>query len=251
MGPAFFMESLNGRFLCPDQQHRRWQQVHLHHLGDERVILPNVTLGLNNGAVINFGTQSNVDVSVLGTRVSNLQLGLPQNARFHIGAGAAFLGFEPCDANGGLKMEGPLNDALNVGVATVNFFGGAGDDLVFGAAAASAFFFADGGAGGDPLFGGLDSDFLYGGLGHDRMDGGAGDDLMLGDFELDTLHGGSGDDTILGEDGDDLIEAGRGDDEIDGGAGLDTGFWAAGDMTGSPAATATIRLEQRGAMMCC
>jgi hypothetical protein len=90
--------------------------------------------------------------------------------------------------------------------------GGAGDDLMVGAAER------------DNLFGGGGADRLLGRDGEDLLAGGAGADLLLGANGHDELSGlgpNSGSDVGRGGDGDDTIELGAGPDRAYGGRGRD------------------------------
>lgn len=129
------------------------------------------------------------------------------------------------DAFGNLLAE--ENDTL---------FGGAGSDMVHGAAGndhldggtesdivigGSGFDTLYGGTGDDELSGGSENDDIHGGEGADALIGGAGADVMWGDAGHDTLRGGEGDDRMDGGAGSDLLNGGLGDDVIEGGQGDD------------------------------
>lgn len=102
--------------------------------GNALVVLPNVTLGSTSGAAIGFGAFNDVDVSVLGTLTSNLQINLPTNSSFHVGAGASFLSFEPDYGNAALYMDGAnsiaqINGTFNA-QETIGILSGGGGNTV-------------------------------------------------------------------------------------------------------------------------
>jgi hypothetical protein len=82
----------------------------------------------------------------------------------------------------------------------VEFFGGAGDDI---------------------LLGGTSDDLLSGAAGHDLLLGGRGNDLLIGGSGHDRIFGEQGDDTIVGNAGDDRMFGGSGIDDITPGPGKD------------------------------
>ena len=86
-----------------------------------------------------------------------------------------------------------------------------------------------GGAGGDVLRGGDDSDQIDGGAGVDFVCGGSGDDRLLGGAGLDLIQGGLGNDHLDGGAGTDVRWGGPGDDQLQGGAGTDFILGEAGD----------------------
>ena len=71
----------------------------------------------------------------------------------------------------------------------VNFYAGAGNDLMGGSARNDNLW---GGTGNDTLLGYDGNDSLYGEDGNDQLSGGAGYDLLRGDAGDDTLFGGVG-----------------------------------------------------------
>jgi serralysin len=116
-------------------------------------------------------------------------------------------------------------------------YGGAGDDVLLGAARE-----ADGGPGRDSITGGRivrggdGGDRLVGGTiteggpgnddirgqgGTDLVHGNSGDDVVRGGTGDDELYGGPGNDTIYGNSGDDVVQGGPGRDTLSGGPGRD------------------------------
>ena len=80
-----------------------------------------------------------------------------------------------------------------VGLDSLTFDGGGGDDTL------------DGSAANGPLLG-------RGGTGDDSLTGGSGDDVLLGESGADTLDGGAGDDILIGGLGRDMLTGGAGAD---------------------------------------
>lgn len=135
---------------------------------------------------------------------------------------------------------GDSGDLADLTGGNDTFFGGAGDDTVFGGDNNDSLFggdgddFVGGGNGADDLFGDAGNDTLSGGNARDVLDGGAGDDSLLGGNSLDTLFGGDGNDILeggggaddlFGGAGDDTLSGDGGSDELTGGAGSDTFIW--------------------------
>lgn len=110
-------------------------------------------------------------------------------------------------------------------------WGGAGDDLVYGA---NGFDTLGGGAGDDILRGYDAPDVIYGGAGNDTLLGGAGDAELFhreaggGYTATEELYGGPGNDQLSGEAGDDKLYGGTGNDMLIGGQGHDTMTGGAG-----------------------
>lgn len=107
-------------------------------------------------------------------------------------------------------------------------FGGAGDDIITGAANSDTIF---GGDGNDVLSGLGGTDFVFGDGGNDKVNGGDGNDMA---------GGGAGDDTVNGDAGDDHVSGGDGADVVNGGDGCDVLFgdnYAAGEGPGDGADT--------------
>ncbi len=128
----------------------------------------------------------------------------------------------------GAELYGQAGNDLFLGSKQDDtLFGGAGNDALIG-----VFF---GGTGNDLLYGDDGDDTLYGAAGNDTLYGGAGNDILLGDGTLlgaagnDALFGGDGNDTLDGGAGNDLIEGNNGDDTIIGGEGNDALSGGAGD----------------------
>src|SRR6266436_5224614 len=88
-----------------------------------------------------------------------------------------------------------------------------------------------GGAGNDVLTGGSGADQLFGGAGNDTLNGKGGDDLLFGGAGNDVLIGGTGSDQMFGEAGNDRMiwNPGEGSDLMEGGDGTDTAEVNGGD----------------------
>ncbi|MET7569479.1 calcium-binding protein [Streptomyces sp. NPDC005492] len=80
---------------------------------------------------------------------------------------------------------------------------------------------ADGGTGGDLIYGGPGAQTLSGGIdaGNDTILGGTGNDTIYGQAGNDILYGNSGNDTIYGNSGNDKLYGGPGTDKLSGGPG--------------------------------
>ena len=89
-----------------------------------------------------------------------------------------------------------------VGIDSLTFNGGDGNDTLDGSAANGPLL-GRGGAGDDLLIGGSGRDVLLGGAGNDTLQGGAG---------ADTLNGGTGNDILIGGLGRDVLTGGPGAD---------------------------------------
>ncbi len=104
---------------------------------------------------------------------------------------------------------GALGDELSGGTQSDALFGGAGGDTLRGA------------EGNDHLEGNAGDDWLVGGNGQDKLYGGQGKDSLEGGEGSDDLFGGADDDTLEGDAGEDTLEGGAGNDKLDGGTGYD------------------------------
>ena len=91
-----------------------------------------------------------------------------------------------------------------VGIESLTFNGGGGNDTLDGSAANGPLL-ARGGAGDDRLAGGSGNDVLRGGTGQDRLVGGAGADVLDGGTGNDILIGGLGRDVLTGGFGADVF----------------------------------------------
>ncbi len=91
-----------------------------------------------------------------------------------------------------------------VGIDSLTFNGGGGNDTLDGSAASGPLR-AQGGAGDDRLAGGSGNDVLGGGTGRDRLTGGAGADVLDGGAGSDVLIGGLGRDVLTGGPGADVF----------------------------------------------
>ena len=94
--------------------------------------------------------------------------------------------------------------AQAVGIESLTFNGGGGNDTLDGSAANGPLR-AHGGAGDDRLAGGSGNDVLRGGTGQDRLAGGAGADVLDGGRGNDILVGGLGRDVLTGGFGADVF----------------------------------------------
>ena len=116
---------------------------------------------------------------------------------------------------GGVRLEaGDRDDKLDVmdnlpGGLAVTLDGGAGNDVLRGAASTDT---------ADKLLGGDGNDKITGGIGADAIEGGAGDDELDAQEGPDVVHGGDGNDKLLADDwqeqSTDVIDGGAGYDEI-------------------------------------
>jgi len=126
--------------------------------------------------------------------------------------------------------------AAGTGAQGVRFWGGDGNDILYGANDHDKLYGeADddiliGYGGDDELHGGDGKDTLWGGAGRDFLDGGSEDDKLIGGHGADVLYGGDGDDTLVGDAtylyGTDWYPSGddqnlHGGDYLHGGAGND------------------------------
>ncbi len=84
-----------------------------------------------------------------------------------------------------------VNSLAGTSITSVQFTGGAGNDLLDGRDTATPLT-GYGDEGNDTLYGGTGNDRLYGGAGNDRLYGGAGNDLLSGGLGNDVLSGGLG-----------------------------------------------------------
>jgi len=98
----------------------------------------------------------------------------------------------------GRVTGGHGNDHLSGGeVASVNFWGGPGDDVL----EAESFAHLIGGHGDDRLLGGDDHQFMDGGPGDDLLRGGPNGDSLVGGLGTDGFNAGAGNDTLRSRDG--------------------------------------------------
>ena len=95
-------------------------------------------------------------------------------------------------------------NAQVVGIDSLTFNGGGGNDTLDGSAANGPLL-ARGGAGDDRLAGGSGNDVLKGGTGQDRLVGAAGADVLDGGLGNDILIGGLGRDVLTGGYGADVF----------------------------------------------
>ncbi|MEM1179947.1 MAG: hypothetical protein AAGM22_16520 [Acidobacteriota bacterium] len=108
-----------------------------------------------------------------------------------------------------------------------NFYGGPGDDYIYGYQGNDDFYGGPGqdriwcGLGDDYAHGGGDNDIIHGEAGADVLYGGQGGDYLYGYGDVDLLVGGPGDDSLLGMDGGDTLIGESGSDFLEGGAGDD------------------------------
>lgn len=91
-----------------------------------------------------------------------------------------------------------------VGIDSLTFDGGGGNDTLDGSAANGPLL-GQGGAGDDLLIGGSGNDVLLGGAGRDTLLGGAGADILDGGTGNDVLIGGLGRDVLTGGPGADVF----------------------------------------------
>ncbi|MFG1666309.1 calcium-binding protein [Streptomyces sp. Y7] len=129
---------------------------------------------------------------------------------------------------------GSGNDTVRLGTAG-NAIAGDGNDTVYGGESSIVLgqggvdtihllgdeSDADGGAGNDLLYGAAGRQRLNGGDGNDTVRAGAGSDFLYGGPGADILYGNSGDDTIYGNSGNDKLYGGPGRDTLSGGPGTD------------------------------
>ncbi len=95
-------------------------------------------------------------------------------------------------------------NAQVVGIESLTFNGGGGNDTLDGSAANGPLV-AHGGTGDDRLAGGSGNDVLRGGIGNDRLVGGDGADVLEGGTGNDILIGGLGRDVLTGGFGSDVF----------------------------------------------
>jgi Ca2+-binding RTX toxin-like protein len=127
--------------------------------------------------------------------------------------------------------------------ATVDMFGGRGNDNINGSDNNDYLFGDEGGdtihgyGGSDLIYGenslsaGTEADYLYGDDGEDFIYGGGGDDDIYGGSDDDDLYGEDGNDEIWGSSGNDFINGGSGGDTLWGGSGDDI-IWGYGGAVG-------------------
>lgn len=131
---------------------------------------------------------------------------------------------------GGKSVEfhgGAGNDLIQLDGESSRAFGEDGDDLITMTFAGSV----SGGPGNDTITGSAFDDRIYGDdgndqlrgdVGKDRISGGEGNDRLDGGPASDRLYGDGGNDTLYGRGGNDLLEGGDAADRMDGGDGYDT-----------------------------
>ena len=140
------------------------------------------------------------------------------------------------DLSDAAAIDGGEDEFDTVDADVENVLGGAGDDLLIGAAQANAL---DGGGGDDELDGGGGADVLSGGAGFDvasytqhiagvvaDLDGQSGDDGEPGEgdtlgADVEGLLGGAGSDQLSGNDENNWFDGGPGADQFIGGPGYD------------------------------
>jgi len=141
-----------------------------------------------------------------------------------LGFTQTYSGFNTIIANGG---KGNTIIQMSNTNASLDFYGGEGDDIIQGASGndtirgGEGWNFVFGGDGADSIDGGSKSDKLYGEDGNDQVSGGSGSDVLFGGFGNDSISGGNDDDHVNGDDGDDVIQGGLGDDVLLGDSGDD------------------------------
>lgn len=125
---------------------------------DALVVLPNVTLGSTSAAAILFGGFFDVEISVLGTLISNTQMVLPTNSSILVGLGATYLNFVPSSTSGALfltgtgsvaQIDGTLMAPESMGIVGSN--GGNTVNVTGSVSGSSGVFLGLFGAGGDTL----------------------------------------------------------------------------------------------------
>ncbi|MEM6453707.1 MAG: M91 family zinc metallopeptidase [Acidobacteriota bacterium] len=119
----------------------------------------------------------------------------------------------------------PVEDPF-IGRASIQYEGGAGDDIMTGGVNAQDTLL--GGDGNDTISGRGMDDYVEGGNGNDTIDGGDGRDVLYGGRDNDTITGGAGSDYIDGSSGHDEIRGGEGNDTLAGGVGNDRVFGEGG-----------------------
>lgn len=132
-------------------------------------------------------------------------------------------------ANGAVieRAQGGTGGDFIFGNAVGNRLDGrAGDDEISGGDGDDTVI---GGDGADALFGEFGFDVITGGIGGDFIDGGEGNDTVNGQDDNDIVFGGNGDDMVSGANGDDLLDGGDGNDVVQGGEGNDTMNGGLGD----------------------
>jgi Ca2+-binding RTX toxin-like protein len=139
-------------------------------------------------------------------------------------------------------------DRIFVSESGVTVAGGAGDDVLVGAAPQAAAIDCSagcqlglgsqtfqGGPGDDLVYGERGNDVIDGGGGNDRLYGGIGDDTVRGGDDNDVVSGGWGVDTVDGQAGDDLARGDGSADRVrDSGGGTDTISYATAVPPGFP-----------------
>ncbi len=118
------------------------------------------------------------------------------------------------------------DDVVCGGVGNDVIYGGSGFDVIFGAQGNDVIYGANGDRVADHAdvlggryFGGAGNDFIFGTDRWDRMQGGAGDDSLFGYAGRDWMRGGANDDRLDGGAAIDDLHGGNGNDEIFAGTG--------------------------------
>ncbi|WP_432811409.1 calcium-binding protein [Pantanalinema sp. GBBB05] len=141
-----------------------------------------------------------------------------------LGFTQTYSGFNTITANGG---KGNTIIQMSNTNASLDFYGGEGDDIIQGASGndtirgGEGWNFVFGGAGADSIDGGSKSDKLYGEDGNDKISGGSGSDVLFGGVGNDSISGGDDDDHVNGDSGNDVIQGGLGNDVLFGNLGHD------------------------------
>ena len=183
-----------------DFLHAALPQLHL--------TLPSVTSTFSNGVLSSIGNNN----------ANTIEFSRNAAGTILVNGGGPVIGGTPTVANTSLITAFGLGgndvitaDEANGALPKVNFFGGAGNDVLTG------------GSGNDMLFGQADNDTLLGKGGFDLLFGGAGNDVLTGGDADDQMFGEAGDDRMIWNPGDDsdLMEGGSGIDtaEVNGGNG--------------------------------
>jgi len=201
----------------------------------------------NDSITLTFGGKSVIfpvtglsDASQLGNLifVSGDGLVLGDGTAETIAASASLVG-EDATVN---LYGGAGNDTLNAGESNDVIFGGAGNDVIDGSVDASITQsdYLQGGAGADSIVGGLGNDHIYGNVavgaagtldGADTINAGAGNDYVNGNAGADSINGGDGNDRLFGGADNDTIIGGAGNDSVNGNLGADSITGDAGNDT--------------------
>ena len=177
-------------------------------LGDQNAVRGG--LGLGTVDIFNTGTLTGVEIGI---------------DLFNTSATSSFYLRNHGTIDGGafaIRGSGGTDSIINTGTIGNDVTLGTGDDLFRNKSAGFVAGAVDGGAGKDVLSGAAADDVFLGGGGADVLRGRGGDDDLSGGAFTDTLYGGRGEDIIDGGGGADLINAGYGDDTVTGGGGADS-----------------------------